>query len=85
MVFLAQKCSGEDKDKYDQNQAKKYHGNNSKYYLVEVAENMANGSGKMSGKCRDVCTEENNIKILGLNDILTTEPGSTIVALINDK
>ena len=41
---------------------KKYHGNHSKYYLVEVAENMANGSEKMSGRCKDVCTEVNNIK-----------------------
>ena len=41
----------------------KYPGNNSKYYLIEVAENMANGLGKKSGKCRDICTEENNIKI----------------------
>lgn len=32
-----------------------------------------------------IVDKENNIKILGLNDILTTEPGSTIVALINDK
>ena len=41
---------------------KKYHGNNNKYYLIEVAENMANGSEKMSGRCKDVCTEVNNIK-----------------------
>ena len=40
----------------------KYPGNNKKYYLVEVAKNMANESGKEPGTCRDVCSEVNNIE-----------------------